>query len=197
MNAQLTLSQQEGGTRGDPPPLARRGGPKPGCSALCVPGDGCYCMTWPLPHAESRHFLSGTSGPMVFKPRMRPTCPACILRTTSRSMHDNARRAGRLASFSVPSGRPSSLCIRAKQQSSTLRYLPSRCLLFQSKLQGEALANGRHEMRPAWLVARFQLPALPPSAGQNGCGHDLFDRSKCEQSMLSCHPSMPSSCSQV
>lgn len=47
-----------------------------------------------------------------------------------------------------------------------------------------------HEMRPLWLVARFQLPTLPPSMERNGCEVDLFDRPRCEQSMLSCHMSI-------
>lgn len=116
------------------------------------------------------------------------------------TMHGDARRCttGWASCFLPCSIRTaSSRCIRAKQQSRTLRYLPSRCLRSKSQLQGDSLAKGRHEMRPAWLVARFQLPALPPSLGHVGCEDDLFDRSRCEQSMLSCHLSMPSSCSQV
>lgn len=45
-------------------------------------------------------------------------------------------------------------------------------------------------MRPSWLAARLQLPALPPSSGQNGCENDSLDRSHCEQSMHGCHQSI-------
>lgn len=62
--------------------------------ALYVHGRGD--KTWPLPHAESRHLLSGMHGPMIFNPRMRPNL-SCMY--SSDDIPFDARRAGRVTSF--------------------------------------------------------------------------------------------------